>query len=80
MTELSPGRTAWDYGIPQAAVESVDATLREGIGLRNEPTFELAANGSRVVVSNLAAAIVHDLITSGAMAPSTPDVPPEPRP
>jgi hypothetical protein len=80
--KLTPGKSAWDYGTPQHATEVVEACIREALGmwprLEGQTTFELVT-GSRVVISNLAASIVHDLVTSGAMLPAIPDVPPAAR-
>lgn len=77
----SPGKSAWDYGLPQAAVETVGDAIRECVGSGNHDgqAFTLAVTGSRVVITNMAAAIVHDLITSGAMTPAVPDFPPPDR-
>lgn len=81
MSDLTAGRAAWDYGTPQTPTEHVAATLRDCIGGANHDgqAFEIASTGSRVVIDNVAAAVVHDLITSGAMVPVIPDTPPEQR-
>ena len=75
---FTPARSAWDYGLPQGAVEQVDETLRDVLGYRGEPrdTFPLGDRQTDVVFRNVAAAIVRDLITSGAMSPGIPDTPP----
>ena len=74
----SPEHSAYDYGTPTAATRRVFDTLVEGIGSASidhgEPTtMEMAKTGSRVALDNLAASIVHDLVTSGLMVPSIPD-------
>lgn len=74
----TPEHSAFDYGTPQAATRQVFDTLVEGIGSASidsgQPSsIELAKTGSKVVLDNLAASIVHDLITSGLMVPSIPD-------
>lgn len=74
-----PKTSAWDYGTPQQATEVVEACIRESLGVSFGVTFELAATGSRVHISNLAAAIVHDLVTTGAMVPTISDFPPPER-
>ena len=81
MADLTSGRAAWDYGTPQAPTEQVAETLRDCLGNANHNgrSFEIAATGSRVVIDNMAAAIVHDLLTSGVMVPVIPDTPPEAR-
>jgi hypothetical protein len=67
----NPGKAAWDYGLPQHAVDIAAQALEEGLGGCHN-----LANGSHLIVPNIAASIIYDLITSGAMAPVIPDVPP----
>lgn len=74
----SPEHAAYEYGTPTAATVRVFESLREGLGSAaidtGQPTTVLLAkSGARVVLDNLAAAIVHDLVTSGLMVPSVPD-------
>jgi hypothetical protein len=73
----SPEHSAYDYGTPTAATRRVFDTLVEGIGsasidLGQPSSMEMAKTGSRVVLDNLAATVVHDLVTSGLMVPSVP--------
>ncbi|MGH3500732.1 MAG: hypothetical protein ACRDQA_07520 [Nocardioidaceae bacterium] len=74
MTKPNPGKSAWDYGLPQQAVEVATASLTEAIGCCTD-----LANGTHLIIPNIAAGIIHDLLTSGAMSPAIPDVPPPAR-
>jgi hypothetical protein len=76
----NPAQSARIYGTPQQATEQIAATLRDVLGDANHDgdTFTIAETGSRCVIDSFAAAIAHDLITSGAMSPAIPDfIPPE---
>jgi hypothetical protein len=66
----NPGKAAWDYGLPQHAVDIAAQALNEGLG-----GCHTLANDSHLVIPNIAASIIYDLITTGAMTPAIPDVP-----